>query len=106
MVLGPENGEQEAEEKHHQAKTNQADNWNETHTHRLHHKLLVRRYPKTNYTTKLETEATVHTQYQNETLGSSHSTIRNYNMISKTKVTLSTLKFPYLSNFLQVLQTP
>lgn len=103
MVLGPENGEQEAEEKHHQAKTNQADNWNETHTHRLHHKLLVRRYPKTNYTTKLETEATVHTQYQIKT---SHSTLRNYNMISKTKVTLSTLKFPYLSNFLQVLQTP
>lgn len=25
MVLGPENGEQEAEEKHHQAKANQAD---------------------------------------------------------------------------------
>lgn len=100
MVLGPENGEQEAEEKHHQAKTNQADNWNETHTHRLHHKLLVRRYPKTNYTTTLET---VHTQYQIKT---SHSTLRNYNMISKTKVTLSTLKFPYLSNFLQVLQTP
>jgi len=33
MVLGPENGEQEAEEKHHQAKANQADDWKEKHTH-------------------------------------------------------------------------
>ncbi len=33
MVLGPENGEQEAEEKHHQAKANKADDWKETHTH-------------------------------------------------------------------------
>lgn len=33
MVLGPENGEQEAEEKHHQAKADQADDWQETNTH-------------------------------------------------------------------------
>lgn len=32
MVLGPENGEQEAEEEHHQAKANQADDCKETHT--------------------------------------------------------------------------
>lgn len=35
MVLGPENGEQEAEEKHHQAKANQANDWKETRSHRL-----------------------------------------------------------------------
>lgn len=34
MVLGPENGQQEAEEKHHQAKANQADDCKETHRHR------------------------------------------------------------------------
>lgn len=33
MVLGPENGEQEAEEKHHQAKADQADDWQKTNTH-------------------------------------------------------------------------
>lgn len=29
MVLGPEDGEQEAEEKHHQAEADQADDWRE-----------------------------------------------------------------------------
>lgn len=33
MVLGPENGEQEAEEKHHQAKANQADDCKQKHKH-------------------------------------------------------------------------
>lgn len=33
MVLGPENGEQEAKEKHHQAKANQADDWKERKKH-------------------------------------------------------------------------
>lgn len=30
MVFGPENGEQETEEKHHQAKANQADDYEDT----------------------------------------------------------------------------
>lgn len=35
MVLRPENGEQEAEEKHHQAKADQADDCKETHAHNV-----------------------------------------------------------------------
>lgn len=50
MVLGPENGEQEAEEKHHQAEANKADDWKETHTHT--HTRTDCHHNKTNFTTE------------------------------------------------------
>lgn len=43
MVFRPENREQEAEEKHHQAKANQADDCKGTQTECRHIKQLLRR---------------------------------------------------------------